>query len=395
LTAEGGLKKESSFPARISRRDAIRVLSKGAGLTFVASLGDKAVQAQSPGWLNTKSSDVVAFPKSAIIRTFLKDVPPESLASGATMIHEHISLLYRPGIPGLVAGQGTSQSVQPGEISVALMVDELRQAAKDGLRGIVDGNATNGPRTEKQLDFVKRVAMRDPEVCIVMAGGPFHAPFLSDVAKKSANQIADDLLQQATAQRWVAFGEVGPDADPMQPDERKALTAIARTHVRTGLPIFTHTNHMGCSKCALDQLNLFESEGVDLKHLVIGHLSDIRPISEPLGQTAKTIVQRGAFVGFDTIGEHPGIRMTDAMKVKDVLGLLEAGFEDQIVFSSDFSPTNAQNPMFKSNWGGGYSTVLTQFTPKLKYAGVKDTTLHKILVDNPRRFLAFVPKKTM
>jgi len=85
--------------------------------------------------------------------------------------------------------------------------------------------------------------------------------------------------------------------------------------------------------------------------------------------------------------------MPDAMKVKDVLVLLEAGFEDQIVFSSDFSPTNALNPMFKSNWGSGYSTVLTQFVPKLRYAGVTDATLHKILVDNPRRFLAFEPKK--
>jgi phosphotriesterase-related protein len=386
---------DNSFPMRISRRDAIRGLSKGAGLAFVASLSDGGVQAQSPGWLDAKSSDAINFPERAIIRTFLKDVPPERLAGGATLIHEHISLLYRPGIPGLVAGQWSPQSAMPqGEISVALMVDELKQAARDGLRGIVDGNATNGPRTDKQLDFVRRVAMGVPEMSIVMAGGPFHAPFLPDVATKSADQIADDLVQQLTTQRWGDFGEVGPDADPMQADERKVLTAIARAHVRSGLPIFTHTNHLGCAKCALDQLNLFESEGVDLKHLVIGHLSDIRPILEPLGQTAKAIAKRGAFVGFDTIGEHPGVRMTDAMKVKDVLVLLEAGFEDQIVFSSDFSPTNAQNPMFKSNWGGGYSTVLTQFIPKLKYAGVKDTTLHKILVDNPRRFLAFVPKKS-
>jgi predicted metal-dependent phosphotriesterase family hydrolase len=35
---------------------------------------------------------------------------------------------------------------------------------------------------------------------------------------------------------------------------------------------------------------------------------------------------------------------------------------------------------------------VNQFVPKLRHAGVKDATLHKILVDNPRRFLAFVPK---
>lgn len=39
-------------------------------------------------------------------------------------------------------------------------------------------------------------------------------------------------------------------------------------------------------------------------------------------------------------------------------------------------------------------TGLPIFThTKLRYAGVKEATLNKILVDNPRRFLAFVPKK--
>jgi predicted metal-dependent phosphotriesterase family hydrolase len=31
--------------------------------------------------------------------------------------------------------------------------------------------------------------------------------------------------------------------------------------------------------------------------------------------------------------------------------------------------------------------------PKLKAAGADEATLHRITVDNPRRFLAFVPKR--
>ena len=45
----------------------------------------------------------------------------------------------------------------------------------------------------------------------------------------------------------------------------------------------------------------------------------------------------------------------------------------------------------KANWGNGFSTVLVQFAPKLRFAGVPDRMIRKILVDNPRRFLAFVP----
>ena len=75
-----------------------------------------------------------------------------------------------------------------------------------------------------------------------------------------------------------------------------------------------------------------------------------------------------------------------------MLEILAAGYEDHLLFSSDFSPTNAGEHMFKTNWGNGYSSVLLQFVPKLRYAGVPDATLHKILVDNPRRFLAFAPR---
>ena len=35
--------------------------------------------------------------------------------------------------------------------------------------------------------------------------------------------------------------------------------------------------------------------------------------------------------------------------------------------------------------------TLTVFVPKLRAAGVKDDTIRRITVDNPRRFLAFVP----
>ena len=125
--------------------------------------------------------------------------------------------------------------------------------------------------------------------------------------------------------------------------------------------------------------------GVDLKHLVIGHLTDITPGSEPLGQTSKAIAKRGAFLGFDTVGHQMVASANpEAGKVKYVLEILNAGYEDNLMLAADFS----QSPQLKANWGNGFSTVLVQFVPKLRYAGVSDATLHKILVDNPRRFLS-------
>ena len=74
-------------------------------------------------------------------------------------------------------------------------------------------------------------------------------------------------------------------------------------------------------------------------------------------------------------------------KVDMVLNALEAGYEDHILLSSDFANT----AQIKANWGNGFSTVLVQFVSKLRYYGVPDETIHKILVDNPRRWLAHVP----
>jgi predicted metal-dependent phosphotriesterase family hydrolase len=40
-----------------------------------------------------------------------------------------------------------------------------------------------------------------------------------------------------------------------------------------------------------------------------------------------------------------------------------------------------------------YNKTTKVFVPRLRAAGLKEETIHTILVDNPRRFLAFVPKK--
>jgi hypothetical protein len=40
----------------------------------------------------------------------------------------------------------------------------------------------------------------------------------------------------------------------------------------------------------------------------------------------------------------------------------------------------------------GYAKTITAFLPKLRAAGATADALYHIMVDNPRRFLAFVPK---
>jgi predicted metal-dependent phosphotriesterase family hydrolase len=165
----------------------------------------------------------------------------------------------------------------------------------------------------------------------------------------------------------------------MTKDERKVFRAIGRAHLATNVPIFTHTGIPG--KSALEQLDILEDVGVDPKHIVIGHLTNL---VDPNTEVHRAICRRGAFVGFDRQGGP-----NDEPVVPIVMSLIEAGYADHSLFSSDFS--NAAM-LKRNNKEMGYAKTLTVFAPKLKKAGVGEQILRQTLNDNPRRFLAFVPK---
>jgi phosphotriesterase-related protein len=184
----------------------------------------------------------------------------------------------------------------------------------------------------------------------------------------SEDRIVQALIKQADDETAGAFGEIG-SWDEMTIDERKVFRAIGKAHGATNLPIFTHTGIPG--KAAIEQLNILEDAGVNPNRVAIGHLGNLVDANV---YVHKTICRRGAFVAFDRQGGNG-----DAQQVPMVMALIEAGFADRLLFSSDASR--------------GYSRTLTVFVPKLKAAGINDDVLHTIMVDNPRRFLAFVPKR--
>jgi phosphotriesterase-related protein len=346
---------------------------------------------QPGAWFAARSAVTATFPKGSIIRTILKDIPPDQLPQGSVQIHEHVTGVFAPTprppqpdmVPGVVAPANESEYI-------ALMVEELKMAKADGLGCLVDA-ASAQRRADQTVENLRKISSGSG-VPIVLGGGYYQdlaipAKYPDDMVKLSEDQLTDQLVSDAARQRWGSLGEIA-SSQTMQPEERRLLRAVGKAHVRTKLPIFTHTPHQSCPSCAIEQLDVFESVGVDPRRVCIGHLTAIRPDAEPLAQTAKALAKRGAFLGFDTVGHLMGrSAIPEAHKVKYVLAVLDAGYEDNLIFSADSTPP----PQLKANWGQGYGSVITQFVPKLRYAGVKDAVLHKILVDNPRRLLAYVP----
>ena len=78
----------------------------------------------------------------------------------------------------------------------------------------------------------------------------------------------------------------------------------------------------------------------------------------------------------------------DAERVTMIMAMVDGGYADHVLISSDFAVANS----LKKNGGAGLAQTATVFAPLLLKAGMTEAMLRHILVDNPKRFLAFVPR---
>lgn len=349
----------------LTRRDAIGLLGAGAGLGLASRLG---LLAQS----------------GPVVRTLLEDVAAASI-DGPILFHEHLSIRY-PMTKTQAEAAGRPVAVSFSD-DVDLMVEETRAAGADGVRCIVDGGH---PDMDRDLEALKKIAAGSGVHVVASGGFYMQRNYPADIAAKTADQIADQLVSDAKAQRLGAFGEIGQQGGVLTDDEKKVFTAVARAQARTRLPLFTHNAYSGVRvanppipmDAALRQLDLLEAGGADVKHLAIGHVCCL---DDPKAEIAQQLAKRGVFVGFDRAGL--GAIIPDEKRVAMILAFLEAGHVDHLLLSSDF----ASGRMLKKNGGPGLALTLTRFVPMLTKAGVGEAALRKILVDNPRRFLAVSP----
>ena len=365
----------------LTRRDVLHLLAIGTlGVGAGCGQASESTLTESPA-TGAQPVPSVTFPNGAIIRAILEDLPPESLASGATLFHEHLSLnvaFWETLLGGNAEALAQRLSGDPPSYFMEdfdLILEEVRVAAAEGIACIVDGGHADMGR---DVDFLRRLSQASG-LPIVASGGYYIQPFYPpEIEEQDEEEIAEALVRDAQEERWGAFGEIGSSAE-MTPDEEKMLRAVGRAHLQTGIPIFTHTAN---GSEALTQLDILESLGVDPAHFVIGHLGSL---SDPEVEAHSAVAARGAFVGFDRLASGSE---TDVVKVEMITAMLDAGYVDNLLLASDFSSAGH----LKRNGGPGYAKTVTQFVPMLREAGVDDETIQTMTVDNPRRFLAFVPR---
>ena len=309
-----------------------------------------------------------------VIRTLLADLDSQSL-TGAVLFHEHLSMRYPLGV------------TEHFTDDVALMTEEARAAKADGIGCLVDGGHADMGRN---IEALQRIATGSGLPLVASGGFYMQRSYPEPLAAQSADALAEMLTREARDERYGAFGEIGQQSGEMTADERKVFQAVAMAQARTGLPIFTHNAYLGTRPgadaiprdTALRQLDILEAAGATADHVAIGHVCCL---NDPEGEIPIALAKRGAYVGFDRVTIQ---LVPDAQKVTTIRRILDAGFANRLLISSDFSSPRG----LKKNGGGGLGQALTVFGPLLRGAGVGDGVMRQIFEENPKRFLAFVPR---
>jgi phosphotriesterase-related protein len=345
-------KMHNRASAHWTRREALAFIGWGAAaMSPCSSYGAKTPQ----------------FPKGAVIRTVLNDISPDSVM-GEILFHEHLSAAYN-------RTERQLKLPPPSTADIGPVIADVKEAAKAGVSLIVDGGH---PDMGRNLEHLKQISKETGVHVVGSTGFYLENNYPAEIATMSEDEIAEELTRQANENWLGAFGEIGQsnNTSELTAQEHKVFRAVGKAHLRTNLPIFTHNAYnTGANvpkNAGLLQLDVLESVGVKPQHIAIGHMDSL---DDPTGEIIKKIAKRGAFVGFDRVTSP---RPSDDVRVKEILVLLEAGYGDRLLLSSDKR--------------AGFIATPTVFVPKLRAAGVKEDVLHTIMVDNPRRFLAVVPK---
>jgi phosphotriesterase-related protein len=285
------------------------------------------------------------------------------------------------------------------------LVDEalgkLDAAYRQGVRTIVDMTVLGLGRN---VDLMARVAAQTP-IHIVCASGVYAhdvLPFYFNTLRRQPDgrvELGNALEpgQRDTLLEFILWeireGLAGSGIKPavlkcvtdvkgLTPGVERAVRAVARAHVASGLPISTHTD--GHTRRGLDQQRIFHEEGVDLGRVVIGHSGDVADYDY-----LEELLAAGSYLGMDRFGfESKGLSLGERADI--VAELVRRGYSNRLVLSHDtacafhmaaWDEFAAANP----NWV--FTHLFQEVLPALRDRGVSDDQLRLMLVDNPRAIL--------
>lgn len=303
------------------------------------------------------------------INTVLGPVPPANL--GRTLMHEHI-LEDFVGADRIAEGRYDAEDV----IRIALPhLKRVKSAGCDTLVECTPAYLGRNPRLLAQLSRASGLQIITNTGYYGAAGGRY-------VPSAAFSETAPDLAAHWTGefQEGIAstgirpgFIKIGVDAGPLSEMAAKLVSAAGITHLQTGLIIAAHT---GDGVAAMAELALLKKGGVPPAAFIWMHAQDEKDRSLHFRAAAQ-----GSWVEFDGISEE-----TLGESVDWVLEMKRSGFLNRVLISQDAGWYHVGEP------GGGafrgYTLLFARYLPQLRKAGLSDSDIRTLIVENPRLALS-------
>jgi len=345
-------------------------------------------------------------PESARVQTVLGPVDPAKL--GVTLMHEHA-----PIVDWSELFETQPAPVEP--VREKLLGTTLQQlnafhkslAPGDGPGAVVE---TTPIRVGRYPQLLVDLARRTKVHLIASSGfwcealAPQHPwAVRMSVSRQGAQKMAQIYIREITQGMEDPSGKWGQKytdiragiikigtSTYMRPSERVCHIAAAIASKETGCPITTHTTKGG----GLEEAQLLLKHGASPQRTIIGHqgFQDDRQNDEAV-EYHRQIAHLGCYVQFDRVGHEDYPVESQARQIKS---LIDAGFVKQILTSHDhapfYYPEFAAETKQADQWkpvDGDYGVVTTRLLKQLKQLGVTEKQIRTILIENPRRVLAF------
>ena len=222
---------------------------------------------------------------------------------------------------------------------------------------------------------------------IVMGSGWYQKVFHpADMDGRGVETLTNEIVRDVTVGvgdtgiRSGIIGEIGVNGDPITDNEERSVRAAARASLITGAAISFHSPQIKPEKVAV--LDIVEREGADLSRVILGHscgMADDVPFMLEL-------LARGVYIQFDTLGVVNTTEMgRDHIVAAAIPRLIAAGYADRILLSQDV----CWKTHLTRYGGSGYTYIQETFLPYLQTLGVNADAQRHIMIENPKRVLAF------
>lgn len=309
--------------------------------------------------------------------------PIDTSELGFTLTHEHITISpagFKQTYPQLL----NLERVQE------VAVEQLTGAHNEGVTTIVDCTTMDLGR---DITLMEAVSRRSGVHIVCSTGSHLYIPheFFNSMFRWIVPMSPDDV-----ASLWVSEIEDGIEGtgikagiikvatnDAISEPEELMLRAAARTHLRTGVLITTHTPPS--SRVGEEQIRIFEEEGVGLDKVYIGHVNSTLDFDYH-----QKMIEKGVWLGMDHFfpAGSPGTPGWED-RTTFIKDLVFAGYEDRIMLSHDW---NVKSLAFgdpsaaTETYTDGYLWITRSILPMLLELGVSEVATNKLMVENPRRF---------